>query len=518
MLKLAFILSRRLTRYLPVYTTCMFAPCARLLSGHKCLTILILGLVLNMAAQQPAPPISDSKAPTTTASPLPASQICAACIRAHMEFLASEALEGRGSGTRDEWIAASYVGSMFEQYGIQPAGDDGSYLQKATLVRRKLKGPPQLVFKNGGAQSKNVVWTHGHQMLALYLGATTFSGALQKLDLMSAQQPAIQPGAVLLLSGSDEKVREASYDFARRGVSAVLVPESARLRSHWEERGSKLPEEPVQVEGVQDAAMLPHYPVLAIKNEYLSVLEHRPDGTIISMKSPLGPPLKTFTWNMVGRIPGADASQQHSTVLLTAHLDHLGIGAPVNGDKIYNGADDDASGTVAVLELARVLASQPRPRRTITFALFGSEESGGLGSTYFREHPPIPLKDIAAYLEFEMIGRPDSSVPAGTLWLTGWDRSTLGPELARHGARLVGDPHPDQHFFERSDNYVFAKAGVVAQTISSYGLHKDYHQPSDDIAHIDFRHMNEAIESLLAPVLWLANSDFVPHWNPGKQP
>jgi aminopeptidase YwaD len=475
-------------------------------------------LILNMAAQQPAPPMSDSTAARTAPSPLPPSRICATCIHAHMEFLASDALEGRGSGTRDERIAATYAGSTFEQYGIQPAGDEGGYLQKAILVRRELKGPPQLVFKSGGAQSKNVVWTHGNQMLALYLGATTFSGPLQKVDLMSTQQAAIQSGAVLLLSGSDEKVREAAYDFAGRGVSAVLVPESARLRSHWKERGSKLPEEPVQVEGVQDAAMLPHYPVLAIKNEYLPVLEHRPDGTLIGMKSPLGPPLKTFTWNTVGRIPGTDPSQQHSTVLLTAHLDHLGIGAPVNGDKIYNGADDDASGTAAVLELARVLASQPRPRRTVIFALFGSEESGGLGSSYFREHPPIPLKDIAAYLEFEMIGRPDSSVPAGTLWLTGWDRSTLGPELAQRGARLVGDPHPDQHFFERSDNYVFAKAGVVAQTVSSYGLHKDYHQPSDDIAHINFRHMNEAIQSLLSPVLWLVNSDFVPHWNPGKQP
>jgi Zn-dependent M28 family amino/carboxypeptidase len=128
------------------------------------------------------------------------------------------------------------------------------------------------------------------------------------------------------------------------------------------------------------------------------------------------------------------------------------------------------------------------------------------------------LKDIAAYLEFEMIGRADPSVAAGTLWLTGWERSDLGPELAAHGAKLVGDPHPDQQFFERSDNYVFAKAGVVAQTVSSYGLHKDYHQPSDDIAHIDFHHMDDAIDSLLQPVMWLANSDFVPHWNAGKEP
>jgi Zn-dependent M28 family amino/carboxypeptidase len=192
---------------------------------------------------------------------------------------------------------------------------------------------------------------------------------------------------------------------------------------------------------------------------------------------------------------------------------------PVKGDDIYNGADDDASGTTAVLELARVLGKGPRPRRTVIFALFGSEEAGGLGSTYFREHPPIPLKDFAANLEFEMIGRADAAVKAAdALWLTGWERSNLGPTLVQHGANLVGDPHLDQNFFARSDNYVLAKKGVVAQTVSSYGLHTDYHQPSDDIAHLDFKHMDAAIGSLLGPVEWLVNSSFKPTWNKGGQP
>ena len=190
----------------------------------------------------------------------------------------------------------------------------------------------------------------------------------------------------------------------------------------------------------------------------------------------------------------------------------------MNGDDIYNGADDDASGTTAVLELARVLGGGPKPKRTVIFALFGSEEIGGLGSMYFREHPPLPLKDLAADLEFEMIGRADSAIPEEDLWLTGWERTNLGPALAAHGAKLVGDPHPEQNFFARSDNFVLAKKGIVAQTVSSYGLHSDYHQPSDDLAHIDFRHMDTAIGSLLAPVEWLVNSDFKPQWNPGGKP
>jgi Zn-dependent M28 family amino/carboxypeptidase len=190
----------------------------------------------------------------------------------------------------------------------------------------------------------------------------------------------------------------------------------------------------------------------------------------------------------------------------------------VNGDTIYNGADDDASGTTAVLEIARFLGRGRRPRRTVIFALFGSEEMGGLGSTYFREHPPVPLDEIAVNLEFEMIGRPDAAVKGDTVWLTGWERSNLGPVLAAHGARLVGDPHPGEDFFARSDNFVLAKKGVVAQTISSYGLHQDYHQPSDDLAHLDFKHMDSAIRSLLAPLEWLVNSGFQPKWKVGGKP
>ena len=117
-----------------------------------------------------------------------------------------------------------------------------------------------------------------------------------------------------------------------------------------------------------------------------------------------------------------------------------------------------------------------------------------------------------------MIGRPDAAVAPHTLWLTGYERSNLGAELAAHGARLVADPHPEQNFFRRSDNYVLARKGIIAHTVSSYGLHSDYHQPSDDLAHVDFAHMTEAIESMVEPVRWLVNSDFKPQWNKNGKP
>jgi Zn-dependent M28 family amino/carboxypeptidase len=234
--------------------------------------------------------------------------------------------------------------------------------------------------------------------------------------------------------------------------------------------------------------------------------------------APRSPPTEGATTNVVGILRGRDPNLAKETVLLSAHLDHLGIGREVNGDKIYNGADDDASGVTAVLELAAALAAGPRPKRTVVFALFGSEEIGGYGARYFQDHPPVPIESFVANLEFEMIGRPDTAVAAHTLWLTGYERSNLGAELAVHGARLVADPHPDQHFFQRSDNYVLAKKGIIAHTVSSYGLHGDYHQPSDDLAHIDFAHMTEAIASMVGPVRWLVNTNFKPEWSKDGRP
>src|SRR5256714_13482517 len=234
--------------------------------------------------------------------------------------------------------------------------------------------------------------------------------------------------------------------------------------------------------------------------------------------APDAPPIEATTTNCLGIIRGSDPKLSKETILLSAHLDHLGARPGIPGDNIFNGADDDASGVTAVLELAEAIAKGPKPKRTVVFALFGSEEIGGYGARYFQEHPPVPVESFVANLEFEMIGRPDSAVASHTLWLTGYERSDLGAQLAAHGARLVADPHPEQHFFQRSDNYVLARKGIIAHTVSSYGLHRDYHRPSDDLAHIDFAHMTEAIASMVGPVEWLVNTDFKPQWSKDGKP
>ena len=447
-------------------------------------------------------------------SPATRLRVCASCIRAHEEFLASDALRGRGSGTHDEFLAATYVASQLRQYGIAPPGDNGGYVQQVSVVQDLITAPPQLSISVPGGSQPIIRWTSGKEFRAEVLSQTEFSGSLQKIEV-GKDQVAVKPGAIVLLFGGDEAhLRTAVFATVSAAAAAVLVPLSPGKVLSAE--ADQIPRSPVHVEGANRPERLGNLNLLELTSDAFHAMEQMPEGTMLHFTA-LSEPKKASTWNAVGILRGRDPSA-HGVVLFSAHLDHLGIGVPVNGDEIYNGADDDASGTTAVLELARVLGRGPRPRRTVIFALFGSEETGGLGSTYFREHPPVPLKEIAVNLEFEMIGRRDRSVSGDTLWLTGWERSNLGPELAAHGARLVADPHPAEDFFTRSDNYLFALEDMVAQTISSYGLHADYHQPSDDLAHLDFKHMDAAIGSLLQPIEWLVNSDFRPKWNPGGQP
>jgi Zn-dependent M28 family amino/carboxypeptidase len=130
----------------------------------------------------------------------------------------------------------------------------------------------------------------------------------------------------------------------------------------------------------------------------------------------------------------------------------------------------------------------------------------------------VPLNNIVANLEFEMIGAQDPDLPRNTLMMTGFERSNLGAELKRHGALVARDPYPAEHFFERSDNYALALKGVVAHTVSGWALTPTYHQPTDTIANLDIPFMTRTIKSLLRPIEWLANSDFVPAWNARGRP
>ena len=229
--------------------------------------------------------------------------------------------------------------------------------------------------------------------------------------------------------------------------------------------------------------------------------------------------------NVIGILRGSDPVLKDSVVLVDAHYDHLGVRTQgpdkadsARMDSIYNGADDDASGTVAVLEIAKQLAAGPRPKRTIVFAATTGEEVGLIGTRWYIAHPPIPLTSMQANLEIEMIGRPDSLAGGeGRAWLTGFERSTMGETFAAAGLPVVPDKRPDQQFFQRSDNIAFARMGIPAHTLSSYNMHTDYHQVTDEVSAVDFAHMAGVINSAVKAVSILANEK-APAWKPDGKP
>ncbi|MFW6200641.1 MAG: M28 family peptidase [Gemmatimonadota bacterium] len=222
--------------------------------------------------------------------------------------------------------------------------------------------------------------------------------------------------------------------------------------------------------------------------------------------------------NVLGMVRGSDPEVANEAIVVGAHYDHLGVGTPVAGDSIYNGADDDASGVVAVLAAARALAAGEPPRRSVIIFLSTGEELGLLGTRWYIRNPVVPLERTAANLQVEMIGRPDPLAGGpGRVWLTGFERSSMGEILRSSGIPVVPDPRPAQQFFLRSDNIAFAREGIPAHTLSSYGMHDDYHTPEDELERVDLDHMVGAVDAVVRSVRTLANAE-APEWNPGGRP
>ncbi|WP_263384673.1 M28 family peptidase [Granulicella arctica] len=474
------------------------------------LSVVLLVQAGSLMAQLPSFKIPGTKKkPDAKAGPqFPAWTVKPEWVKAHEQFLASDALAGRGSATRDEEIAATYVVSEFMQYGLTPAPGSQGFLQSIDVVAPTLDGKASLAA--GG-----VVLTEGDDMQVLYSTGTSVSGSLQRIPASEVGKTKGKKDAVVVLTGaplSGETLQGVIGTLFKEGVGFVLVPKSEATQKFFDQIGGKT-RVPVKLKDDESAA---HGTTLASVSEAaMKGLDTVREGAKVTLTIHAEiKPRQTF--NAIGFLAGSDPSS--GTILLTAHLDHLGVGAAVNGDAIYNGANDDAAGTTAVLELAHVLAAGPKLKRSILFVCYGSEESGELGSEYFGKHPPVPLKDLVANLEFEMIGNQDPKMPPGTLLLTGFDRSNLGSTLKEHGAKVGPDPYPEQHFFERSDNYQLALEGVVAHTAAGWGTPLTYHQPNDDLAHLDINFMTAAIQSLIDPLRWLATNEFKPAWFPGMQP
>lgn len=419
-----------------------------------------------------------------------------AWVSAHENFLASPALRGRGSATPDETVAATYVASVFERYGLVHAPGMEGYLQTAPVIRTTPSGQAALSLGD-------VRLAQGEGIKLLSTSNRAVSGVL---TLGGDSLEAMASGEVLLLAPPEGNGAGAWLSAARgKGARLVILRETEFLTGMATRR-------PPRATHALKGHERPGFDAVLVSAADYDRLKAQAGGTV-SLDPGAVERVETVTTNAIGYLPGSDPAAGY--ILIAAHLDHVGVQNGV----IFPGANDNASGTTAVMEIAHALAAGEQPKRGVIFAGFGSEELGGLGSTWFVENPPVPLDSIKANLAIEMIaGGQDPNLPAGVMMMTGYERSNLGAEMQARGALIAPDPYPDQNFFARSDNYAFALKGIVAHTVSAYAMTETYHQPTDDLAHIDLPFMIQAIQSLIEPVRALADGDFTPTWNEGGRP
>jgi hypothetical protein len=442
-----------------------------------------------------------------------ASQLTATDLKADVSFLASDALQGRGTPSAGLDIAAEFIASQFRRAGLEPAGDDG-YFQTAPFVRLTPdRQRLQLTLEIGG---KAITADPAAMSIGEAAAVDLHSGAawlatIDDLEKLTVEQTR---GKVLFFDSATTARRRRMSQPVLARLKPVLVVTLVDAPGARTNSGSTL----------LRPADGPIVPVLTVWDKPLrDALADTNAGPIdATVSAHIGPP-KTEPVklrNVVGVLRGSDAALKDTYVLITAHYDHLGVRGTGPGDHIYNGANDDASGTASVIEIARTLAGLPaRPKRGIVFmALFG-EELGLLGSRYYAQHPIFPLAKTVADLNLEQMGRTDDNTGPriGVLNATGFDYTNLPPALAKagdeFGIKVVKDEQSSDSFFARSDNQAFADAGVPSHTLSVGYVFPDYHQAGDEWSKLDYENMAKVDCTVALGVFRIADDVEAPLWN-----
>ncbi|MDT8760441.1 M20/M25/M40 family metallo-hydrolase [Sphingomonas psychrotolerans] len=497
-----------------------------------------------------------------------------AALEAHVRFLASDALKGREAGTHDYDIAAEYVAAQMIAAGLKPGAGD-SWLQPVglatykpaekarwTLTRGGTAIPLQfgIDFVNQGVATAPTFTAEAPVVFAGY-GLVYPQGKRDdyrgldvrgKIVAIYAGVPAGLPGDVAAhLGDDDQKARLAQA----RGARAVIIVESLERRSEFpiEALAPYYDYERTTWIGPDGSAHIlsPGAPVVGLIGQagaeklfagsrirWRDVLGAELRGT----RMPTGPLVGTLkvttktsvrttrSSNVVGMLEGADPALRNEVVVLSAHLDHIGVGEPEKGDAIYNGAMDNAIGIAAMLEVARSFqASGTRPRRSILFLALTAEEKGLIGSSYFAAYPALPTgSSLVADINLDM---PILTYALQDLVVLGGERSSLGAAYAAaaaaEGLKVVPDPAPEENFFVRSDHYSFVQAGIPAVSVDSGPggpgeaaqrefLAGHYHKPSDDLSlPIDWAAAAKFTRLNYAAARAIADADARPQWNKG---
>lgn len=439
----------------------------------------------------------------TEAAKASLTHITADSLRGHLSFLSSDLLEGRGTPSKGLDIAAEYIAAQFRRAGLEPAGDQG-YFQTA----RYLTVQPVTSGLRFEVDGKAV----DAEKLAIL-------ETLRAVQVDGIEAVKFKEGAMIDVAGKAVVVTAANFRelmTARRQLAgskaAVIVVSGAATRSR--------PRQAMVPESSRDES-IPSIAVL--DNGFAKQMEDAPAGPLpfkltVRIAAPDTQPV--LLKNVAALLRGSDPALQNSYAMVTAHYDHLGMRATGEGDRIFNGANDDGSGTVSVIEIASALASMnPHPRRSILFVAFFGEEMGLLGSRYYGAHPLFPLAATVADVNLEHMGRTDSDggPHVGMVNFTGFDFSNV-PAIFREAGnwtdiQVVKDEKNSDPFFARSDNQAMADMGVPAHTISVGYEFPDYHRVGDEWPKIDFENMARVDRMVALGLFMIANDTQTPHWN-----
>ncbi len=436
-------------------------------------------------------------------------EISAEAIRAHVEFLADDLLEGRGTGSRGYELAAHYMAAQFRSFGLEPGGPDDSYLQtvplrRAWLVRegssvalirdgreRTLVADVDYVVSADFARAETEVRAPlvfaGYGVTAPELGYDDYAGidARGKIVVTLPGAPSsFEPNARAHYSAGAVKADAAvehgavglvsiwTPDMERRFPWAALTRFSRRGGMRWLGAGGVPQDAPPELRGRAALSLSAGRSLFAGATRSLDdVLAAAAEGRPGAFDLPGVLRVRTRSgWtdvsgsNVIARLPGSDPALRDEYVVYTAHVDHEGVGEPRAGDSIYNGAIDNAAGSAALIEVARAFSRLPEaPKRSLLFIGTAAEEEGLLGADYFAANPTVPQEALVANLNMD--GN-HMLFPTADIIALGAEHSTLGAAVqeaaTRVGLSLSPDPMPEQNFFIRSDQYPFVKRGVPA--------------------------------------------------------
>jgi Zn-dependent M28 family amino/carboxypeptidase len=455
----------------------------------------------------------------------------------HVKYLADDSLEGRDTGSEGLRKAQAYAVEQFKKAGLEPAGTDGFY-QPVSFTQYELDEAKSSLALVANGETKSLSFaddaffsaraTHASVRVTAPLVFAGYGLKIPERNLDELAGLDVKGKIVVYLAGSPSDIPTAlasHYQTAGErwkalkaagaiGVVAVMNPASMDIpwsrislnRNHpaMDLAGEEFNETPGEQLGVvfnpaaaeslfagsghtfaeiaalgKDRKPLPHFALAA---------SLKADATVLTKK--------VESANLVGKLPGSDSALKNEYVVLSAHIDHIGIGAPINGDKIYNGAMDDGSGSALVMDIAASLKAHPEKlSRSVIFLLVTAEEKGLLGSKYFAAHPTVAAKSIVADVNVDMFL---PIVPLKILKIEGIEESDLGSNAAKiaqsMGIKPIADPEPLRNAFIRSDQYSFIKKGVPAvkvdvgfelgtpeQKIFKDWLTNRYHAPSDDV-------------------------------------